>query len=305
MEIKQTEHSVRIMRFARIVVTLIIIITLVAAAYFRWLDRPAREFYDAAFKRAVATFAVARTINGVISFAQDLDVEATPIGFGISFSPGEILDPLNDMIERFSWVMLLSSISLGVQRILLEVSEWRPFTIAFIVVCMLHLGLYLGSHWQAPFQNALNHTIIPWSKTLLLISIVFRFAVPLSMSANTVVHEAFLLDEYDEAHQAVTRTSKEIDSLSTIQQDLSGQQGEMNVISRFGRGLSDTLTNVTSVPRRLKEMASSLISNLVRLLVVFLVETVILPLLFLWTILWIIRHGFRHTGHKNHENAAH
>ena len=42
-----------------------------------------------------------------------------PAGVGVTLSIGELLDPFNDMVERFSWVMLLTSVSLGIQKILL------------------------------------------------------------------------------------------------------------------------------------------------------------------------------------------
>ena len=34
----------------------------------------------------------------------------------------KVLDPINDLAERFSWVMLVNTASLGIQRILMEKS---------------------------------------------------------------------------------------------------------------------------------------------------------------------------------------
>ena len=110
-----------------------------ATSLFGWLDRPAAGFYGESFKQVLITFALARTV-AVISVAQDTDVDVHPVGIGI-IGVGEVLDPVNDMVERFSQIMVLSATSL-VQR-LLEVSKWWPVTAALLV-----LGLaYLFSIW--------------------------------------------------------------------------------------------------------------------------------------------------------------
>ena len=83
------------------------------------LDRIGHEQTEAGFKRALLVFAVSRGLNGVISVAQGTEVAVEPVGIGLNFKPGEILDPINDLVERFSWVMLASSASFGIQRVLL------------------------------------------------------------------------------------------------------------------------------------------------------------------------------------------
>ena len=81
-------------------------------------------YVDTAFKRAAAGFAIARGLNGVISVAQGTEFAVQPAGVGVSFTPGEILDPVNDLVERFSWIMLLATSSLGIQKVLLSMSSW-------------------------------------------------------------------------------------------------------------------------------------------------------------------------------------
>ena len=86
------------------------------------LDQRAADNYDSLFQRALVTFALARTLNGVISAVQGTEVALQPAGVGVTLTPGEVLDPVNDLVERFSWIMLGATVSLGVQQVLLEVS---------------------------------------------------------------------------------------------------------------------------------------------------------------------------------------
>lgn len=67
-----------------------------------FLDQRAGENYESLFQRALVTFALARTLNGVISAVQGTEVAIQPAGVGVTLTPGQMLDPVNDLVERFS-----------------------------------------------------------------------------------------------------------------------------------------------------------------------------------------------------------
>lgn len=52
--------------------------------------------------RAAYTFALVRGLNGVIALIQGTEVVVSPAGMGLTLTVGEILDPINDLAERFS-----------------------------------------------------------------------------------------------------------------------------------------------------------------------------------------------------------
>ena len=97
---------------------------MIAAAFLKPIDHSSESQIDSALTRALIGFGIARTLNGVISVAQGTEFAVQPAGVGVNFSPGEILDPINDLVERFSWVMLVATSSLGIQKILMDVSSW-------------------------------------------------------------------------------------------------------------------------------------------------------------------------------------
>ena len=106
----------------------LLLLVIAALAITGAADDVSREFADDALKRALATFAVARTLNGVISVAQGTEVAVEPGGVGVVMTPGQILDPVNDLVERFSSVMLVAASSLGLQIVLLEILSWVVLT---------------------------------------------------------------------------------------------------------------------------------------------------------------------------------
>lgn len=75
----------------------------------------------------LSVYAVARGINAIISTAQGTELSIEPAGVGVTFTPGEILDPLNDLIEQVSTVLLIASASIGIQKIVLGISDIQTF----------------------------------------------------------------------------------------------------------------------------------------------------------------------------------
>ena len=88
------------------------------------IDDTSRRYASEAFTRALVTFAVARTLDGVISVAQGTEVAIEPGGVGVNVSAGHVLDPITDLGERFSAVILVAITSLWLQYGLLRVATW-------------------------------------------------------------------------------------------------------------------------------------------------------------------------------------
>ena len=104
-------------------------------------DQAGDRYLRDGFRRALVTFAVARGLNGVISVAQETEVALEPAGVGVTLLPGQILDPVNDLIERFSWVMLASTTSLGLQQLFASMTAWPVFAWGVLIWVVLVVGL--------------------------------------------------------------------------------------------------------------------------------------------------------------------
>ena len=117
MQPVSTESSLSLRSRLGLVILLLLVAVLAVTPV---LDQRAAQNYESLFQRALVTFALARTLNGVISAVQGTEVALQPAGVGVTLTPGELLDPVNDLVERFSWLMLGATVSLGVQQVLLE-----------------------------------------------------------------------------------------------------------------------------------------------------------------------------------------
>ena len=111
------------------------IIILLIISWWGALDGLASVVNGSSIKDAAVIYGVARSINGVISLIQSAEIGAI-VG---SVHPGELLDPINDLIERFSSVMAWSLSSLVLQKILLSIFSSYSFKVIFTIFCVFAL----------------------------------------------------------------------------------------------------------------------------------------------------------------------
>ena len=237
------------------------------------VDQTATTRVEESLTRALASFALARVTNGVISVIQESEVAVSPAGVGLNLALGQILDPLNDMVERFSWVMLVALTSLGVQRFLIEVSPWLGIQLLGSLALLLWLaGLWLG-HW-------IRVDLAFLGKRLLFLAIVVRFAVPLTAALNQTTYEYFLADRYSVASSSIAETNTELQLVEVIPETGESESWWQQITSRLKQ--AEQAIDFERIQNWLKQRSSQMVDSFLDLLVVFLLNTVILPIAFLW-----------------------
>lgn len=145
----------------------------VLCAWLRPLDDLAGAQAQAGFKRAVASFATARALNAVISVVQGTEFSVQPLGIGVTLTPGQMLDPLNDLVERFSDLMLVASVAFGVQLLLIEVGMHWGMTLLLSLAAA-------GWAWQT-WQRARAPALLT---RVLVALLLVRFIVPAAGMAS-------------------------------------------------------------------------------------------------------------------------
>lgn len=269
----------------KIVLTVMCLLVL-AAAGTGLLDTLGEEKAENAFQRALVTFAVARTLNGVISVAQGTEVAIEPAGVGVNFTVGQILDPVNDLIERFSSVMLVATSALGLQNILLDISKW--WGVSFTLV--LSAVFLLATLW-VPAARHLHGMGL----RLFLLTVALRFALPLIVIGTSAVFDTFLAKEHLAATAALEATSAEISELS-VQNKPPEPTADQSFREKIGSFLDESLdrVNVTEKLEQFRERLSNASEHIINLIVIFALQTVIIPLLFLYGLI----HGLKALGSR-------
>lgn len=297
------------MNFRRLIRTfLILIVAGVAATGFA--DSTSRDLAQKSLSRALVTYGAARTLNGVVSVAQGTEVALEPGGVGVVLTPGQVLDPINDLIERFSSVMLVAASSLGLQIFLLKITSTWGMTVLLIVA----LTIWLALIWLPKLQD--NKYVAPISNVALLFVFV-RFAVPIVVICTNFMFSAFLLDEHDTAAAALDGASAKIEQINTQSdaQNSDGARSQAGIteegeetgdyikdliasgeeyISRIGdstkelaAGVTDWFGNMRVADRmaELKASATEATGHIIDLIVIFVLQTILFPLAFLWLLI--------------------
>ncbi len=173
----------------------LLIFSLIMIAWLGLADKKSAEYTDAAMFTTGAAYASARTINALISTFQTAQVS---VGFA-SISVGELLDPINDLIERFSAVMMWCLGSLALQKLMIAALATKTFQVVFTLVgAAVLLGLI--------FKN----TTLDFAKKAFVMLVAMRFGLFVVLLLNSVISSVFLNARIEEDKQQVRSFQSEL-----------------------------------------------------------------------------------------------
>ncbi|MBI3147703.1 MAG: hypothetical protein HYZ17_04245 [Betaproteobacteria bacterium] len=264
-----------------------------ACAWLKPLDEMAGAQAQAGFKRAVASFATARALNALISVVQGTELSVQPLGVGVTLTPGQMLDPLNDLVERFADLMLLASVAFGVQLLLLELGMHWGMSLALTLVTLAWAWQYwYGKGDPSPARGSAAETYEgsgatpppgSWLRSLgsprrasppalltrvLVALLLLRFIVPLAGMASEVVYRGFMQQQYTAGQRGIEQASQALGALSSAEGAADKKWWQLD---RHIKALGDTIDQA--------------VEHAIRLIVVFLLQTLILPLVVFWILL--------------------
>lgn len=248
----------------RIYQLLLLLCVILACVPLQWLMH---DSLADMLKVTLSVYALARGLNAVISVAQGTEMSIEPMGVGLTLAPGEALDPLNDLIEQFSDVLLLASASLGIQQIVVLLAD-KPVVrivlagLALVSVLVIASNKLRPQWWQGLFR-------------LVIILTVLRLMVPLMGLASYHV-QGWLEQEREQAVSVLETTQEEVAVLNQQQDKESGWLSDL----RRQLSIESRLTQITA-------RAEQGVQAAIYLLAEFVLLMLIMPLLFIWLMLRI------------------
>ncbi|RQO54770.1 hypothetical protein DBR47_22140 [Paucibacter sp. KBW04] len=251
----------------RTALTLLLLLAAAAAAWFPQLDAQASQELDAGIRRAMATFATARVINAAISVLQEFSISV-----GVTIAIGQALDPINDIVEQFSTLMLVALVSMGVQKVLLAMGGHLLVKVC-VVAAILGTALAVLMRWRLPRI----------CRAALIVLLLIRFVVPVALLGSHAVFKYFLHESYQSHQQGLDLAAADMNQLHS---SVGKQQQQQDVIK--APSLLDRFKSAVTPPdlgakfEDLKQAANRVTDDLVQLMVVFLLQTLLVPLFFLW-----------------------
>jgi len=249
-------------------------------------DDYGKQYTDEGFQRSLVAFAIGKGLNGAISIVQGTEVALEPAGVGVILTPGQILDPANDLIERFSMMMLICSIALGIQSVLLSIFSSFYF-LAAVAVSLLLMALLIWR--QLPSSIVLRNSIF----RVAVFFLILRFFIPLMAVASDGLYKAFLKPMYDTSTLQLEYSDKTITRISE-EKNTDDEDENISWYALMTKNVESTI-NAFDVEKRvekLKTEVESLTNSVIDLIVVFTLQTILFPLTFIWLSLKLIKANF-------------
>lgn len=226
---------------------ILLLCCLVAAAGIAWsglLEDFSEDYVNQAFAGAGLIYATARGINGLVSVLQGTELDVVFVTVAI----GEALDPINDLIERFSDFILVALGSLALQKILLGLVSHNLFN-ALLTLLAASVAFALlrrdASLYRPLFQA-------------FMVTAFLRFSLGLVVLANNWVDHAFLQERDQQRHAAMESFKGELRQVSA----LAGADGSFETQIETGRQQlnrlqSQRLRNTESLREVQRELATA------------------------------------------------
>lgn len=265
------------MKYARQVAVSVLLLALILCSWFTAMDIPATQRVDDGLKRALVTFATARAVSGLISVAQGTQVDIAPAGVGLTFAPGQLLAPINELLKHLADLMLLASVAFGIQKVLIGMSGYWVFSVALTAIAISWAGLYLSKHSPPA-----------WLTKVLLLAVMLRFAMPLVILGSDLLSERFLAQDYATSQKAIDITLDQTSNKQVIEPTASQSGGLWGSILNKVPKIPDVKAQFDEITKA-AEAASE---HMIKLMVIFLLQTLVMPLLLLWGLYGTARSTF-------------
>lgn len=242
----------------------------VAALILNWLpglDAAAEHYLAEAITDNLVIFATARSLNAIISVIQSIELSVS-LGAGVAVNLGEVLDPLNDLIERFSGFVLYGLAGLGLQKLVLVATSSLIMKVITSVAIIAGLLAWLMKPGQAE-----------WLPRLVMLLLIVRFAFIVEVGMIAGLDKLYFDEQKAEAHSALQLAQQSLANLRDEYQEIVANQGFISGTweaagSLFGTDEQSGITEITA-------------SAVVELIVITLVRGLLLPVLFIWLLVYL------------------
>lgn len=248
-----------------------------------YLDRLAENYFSETTSEAALAYATVRGVNAVVSVLKESQVEFSPAGVGINIAAGQVLDPIDDMTERLSSVIVTAIVSLGLQKLIMELGELVPLKCAAFIFSLTIIAIWLPSGKFALMSILLRIC------TLLFI---LRLILPFSSLVNDNLYKYLFKDSISESEKQLSLISQNYDQLNNLDIDKNNgflpyfTQGPKEKFLQVKKLFSLISTNVDTIITALLDLTIFYIS-------LFILQVIIIPIGILWLMILLVNTLFR------------
>ncbi len=232
------------------------------------LDSATDTYFREAITKGGLSYATCRVINASVSIIKDSSLHLEPAGIGISLALGQALDPVDDMTERLSDVLVTAITSLGVQKLAYEIGiSLAPPVFAIFLLILSVLVWFSGQRMEFLQNNMMRFA---------LLIMIARFCLPVSSMINAFITEHFFNEQIEEVNMKLAASSADLDKLKDFSMPVKGFFGTAAFLKRKSGEFQDTLV---VAGRNMGDMVENLLRLTFLYVGILLIQVIFLPLL--------------------------
>ena len=220
---------------------LVVLVFSLVIAWTKVLDTTAKDYNFQTSKDVITTLAITRSINATLSVVQNSSL-LLGVGVQAELAIGEIVNPINDFLDRFSWILLFALVSLGIQDLIIALGQ------TLVINSLFSIGVFL-SVFSIFKENKFKSYI--YKLTIFLFFI--RFAVPVITILDGYIYHTMMYQQIITIQENNKKFDTEINSLlPTNNSDLKNLQYKLNVLEKEKDFILDNATKNLSYFEKLK-----------------------------------------------------
>jgi len=243
------------------------------------VDNFSNTYFKETITQAALAYATVRGVNGVVSVLKESQVELSPAGVGVNIAAGQVLDPIDDMTERLSTVIVAALASLGLQKLIAEIGVAVPGRYVALALFFLIILVWLPGTKKDPYL-----TVFLKIYGLLFI---LRLVMPVSALLSDSLYRHLLKPEIIQAEQQLASIFPGHDQL----QDFN-DFADSDSISSFSAAARDRLEQTKSLFSNISENVDIIIESLLQLTTLyvslFILQVIMIPVALLWMMVLLV-----------------
>ncbi len=267
-------------------------------AFTPWLDNYAETAMGSALSSTLKLFASVRGVDAIVSAAEGTELSIAPVGVGVTLAPGELVEPIDDLVERLGDVLLWVLTLLGVEKLSLGLLGADSVRMLTGTIFLAAAGFML---WRP--QQALPGKL----RTALVILILVRIGLPLAAISSEALAQHVVDARTASAESALISVAREIEQEQAAQNDRLEAQApaanaveEQSLMEKLSTAVDDLGTamnemrNSLDLQANMEQLSQSMeaaVNHVVDLLALITLRALLFPGLFLfsgWLLLRIV-----------------
>ncbi len=242
------------------------------------MDHATSDYFNKAITKAGLAYAACRAVNASVSILKESELQLEPAGIGISLAVGQVLDPIDDLTERLSDVLVTAITSLGIQKLAYEICISLAPGAAAIILVLLSGLIFFNNPKMLLFSSFLVR--------ILLLVIAARFCLPLSSMGNDLLYKHFFESKISHARSGISLGAAEIDNLRELSlPEVDGVLGTIENSSEFLKKKSAELKDAfLTIIGNMEAIIENLLQLTFLYVGIFLIQVILLPLAIFWVL---------------------